>query len=94
MEGTETALDCALRELMEEAGVDLQGRVHRGTIKLTKSRDGKNSEYFVYYVDEALPVDIKDTNEIIDVGWFTIEEMRRMYCNMDVTSFHSRDHHF
>ena len=94
MEGSECALDCALRELMEEAGVDLRGHVHRGTIKLSKTRDGKNSEYFVFGVGKEIPVRVQDTNEIIDAGWFTVEEMRRMHCNMDVSSFHSRGDHF
>jgi len=90
MEGTETALECALRELWEETGVSLGRNVYAGTIKLSKNADGKNTEYFVYSVDEEIPVVIHDSNEIIDAGWFSVEEMRRMYCNMDVTSFHTR----
>ena len=90
MEGTETALDCALRELWEETGIRLDGLTYSGTVKLSKNTDGKNSEYFIYNVESEIPVVIRDKNEIIDAGWFTVEEMRRMYCNMDVTSFHMR----
>jgi len=90
MEGTETALDCALRELWEETGIRLDGRTYSGTVKLSKNTDGKNSEYFVYNVESEIPARIHDSDEIIDAGWFTVEEMRTMYCNMDVTSFHMR----
>ena len=91
MEGRETALECAHRELWEETGIRLEGRIYSGTIKLSKNSDGKNSEYFVYTVAKEIPAIINDDNEIIDVGWFSIEEMRTMYCNIDVTSFRMRD---
>ena len=91
MEGRESALECALRELWEETGIRLDGRIYSGTIKLSRNIDGKNSEYFVYSIEKEIPVVIQDDNEIIDVGWFSIEEMRRMYCNLDVTNFHIRD---
>ena len=36
MEGRETALECAHRELWEETGIRLEGRIYSGTIKLSK----------------------------------------------------------
>ena len=91
MEGRESALECALRELWEETGITLERRIHHGTIKLSKNSDGKNSEYFVYSVDCEMPITINDSNEIIDAGWFSIEEIKTMYCNIDVTNFHMRN---
>ena len=94
MEGRETALECALRELWEETGILLNDRVYRGTVKLSKNKDAKNSEYFVYNVDTERTISIQDPNEIIGAGWFSIEEIRNMYCNIDVTNFHMRDGNF
>ena len=91
MEGKESALECALRELWEETGVRLSDRIYHGTLKLSRNKQIKNSEYFVYTVDEAIPVSIQDSKEIMNAGWFTIEQMRTMHCNMDVTHFRMRD---
>jgi len=91
MEGTKSALECALRELWEETGISLNNWRYHSTIKLSKNSDGKNSEYFIYMVEEELEIMIQDRNEIIDAGWFTVEEMRHLYCNIDVTNFHLRD---
>ena len=91
MEGKESALECALRELFEETGVRLNDRTYSGTIKLSRNSEGKNSEYFIFRIEQKIQASVNDSNEIVEVGWFSVDEMRRMYCNIDVTSFHMRD---
>jgi 8-oxo-dGTP pyrophosphatase MutT (NUDIX family) len=91
MQGKESALECALRELFEETGVSLENRIYRGTIKLSKNKDAKNSEYFIYHVDEEMPIVIQDRCEVFDAGWFTLEEMKLMHANIDVSNFCRRN---
>jgi 8-oxo-dGTP pyrophosphatase MutT (NUDIX family) len=90
MEGKESALECALRELYEETGVRLEGRTYASSVKLSRNTEGKNSEYFVFKIEHEIPASVNDRNEIIEVGWFSIEDMRNMPCNIDVSSFHMR----
>ena len=91
MEGKESALECALRELLEETGVSLNGKTYVDTVKLSRNSEGKNSEYFLFRVESEIIAVVNDMNEIIDVGWFSVDEMRYMYCNIDVTNFCMRN---
>lgn len=87
MQGTETALECARRELYEETGVILPDGIGYDTVKLSRNRDGNNSEYFRYEVDVELPVNAIDKNEIGEIGWFSLPEIQRLNGNIDVTNF-------
>ena len=83
MEGSETAQDCALRELTEETGIVLANFIQLGYRKF--SRDGGG--YFVYSVEEEYTTIPGNPNEISEGGWFTEADMRKMLCNKDVNSF-------
>jgi mRNA-decapping enzyme subunit 2 len=88
MKGSEQAMDCALRELYEETGIQLpRETIGYSTVKLSRNRDGNNSEYFRCYVREELPLNIIDNMEIREGGWFTLCEMQRLNGNIDVTNF-------
>jgi 8-oxo-dGTP pyrophosphatase MutT (NUDIX family) len=87
MKGAETALECARRELYEETGIRLPCEIGYDTVKLSRNRDGNNSEYFRCQVDSEIPLDIVDKNEIGDGGWFSLPEIQRLEGNIDVTNF-------
>ena len=91
MQGKETALECAHRELWEETGIRLGDKIYRGTIKLSKNKDAKNSEYFVYCLEEEIPIIIQDSYEIAEAGWFGLDNMKTMYSNIDVSNFCRRN---
>ena len=84
MEHTETAKECAFRELSEETSIILtNNHISLGYRKF--SRDGGG--YFIYQLPDEYTLVAKNSTEIMDSGWFSEEEMRRMSCNKDVNSF-------
>jgi 8-oxo-dGTP pyrophosphatase MutT (NUDIX family) len=88
MQESEHALDCALRELYEETGIEMKRDIITySTIKLSRNRDGNNAEYFRCSVPEEIPLKIIDTKEISEGGWFTLEEIQKLNGNIDVTHF-------
>ena len=88
MEGSETALECALRELREETGIRLDTEaISYTTTKLSRNRDGNNSEYFACTVPTEIPLSIEDNEEISEGGWYTLSEIQHMNGNIDVTNF-------
>lgn len=80
MENNETSLQCATRELLEETGLVLQGE----SIGYRKLASGG---YFVYEVPDETTLEGKNKSEISHCGWFTLEDMKRMRCNIDVNTF-------
>ena len=89
MKGSEHAMDCALRELYEETGIELpRETITYSTVKLTRNnRDGNNAEYFRCCVPKEIPLNIIDNNEISEGGWFSLCEMQRLNGNIDLTNF-------
>jgi mRNA-decapping enzyme subunit 2 len=84
----ELAIDCAIRELYEETGITLDRPCeYPRSVILSRNKDGSGPEYFQFEVDHELKTHINDIREISDIGWFTIEEMRSMNGNIDITRF-------
>jgi len=84
----ELAIDCALRELLEETGIILERPVeYPKSFRFSKNRNTDGPEYFYFEVDRELPIMIRDTREIEEAGWFSIEEIRRLPGNIDVNKF-------
>lgn len=82
MKSNETSLNCALRELEEETSIQLPSdRASVGYKKLA------NGGYFIFEMPEELEILPKNTHEISDAGWFDLEEIREMPCNIDVNRF-------
>lgn len=76
----ESYLDCALRETLEETGVDLQDEVPVSFQRLSVG------EYYFFEVEET-PLVPGDTREIIDARWMNLSEIRSSPCNVDVNNF-------
>lgn len=80
----ETLSDCALRELREETGINditiSSGKVEKLAVGV----------YFTININNQQELNPIDSNEIIDAGWFTIEELNMMSINIDVSLFIKR----
>jgi 8-oxo-dGTP pyrophosphatase MutT (NUDIX family) len=84
LEPYESSLECALRELYEETGVELNGQPHIGYNKLSVGR------YFFFAMDSDVPTRIKDTTEVTEADWIPISELTSLECNVDVNAFVDR----
>lgn len=82
--GSESYIDCALRETREEAGIDLRNAKPMAYHKLSAG------EYYFFELEREVAPFIHDPREIEDAGWYTLEEMASMPCNVDVSYFLSR----
>lgn len=84
LESFENSLDCALRELTEETGVDLTGVTPLACQKLSVGR------YFIFELEQEVVPSIQDTREVEEAAWLPIECLRQMDCNVDVNRFLDR----
>lgn len=78
----ESPLDCAKRELYEEAGIVPQ-------VDYTSTYKMKGGKYFVFQIDSNIPTSINDTVEIDSVEWFPLNNLPPIYTNIDVSIFRS-----
>ncbi len=75
-----TPLDCALRELKEETGLTLDE-------SYVGSKRFRAGEYFIYLLPAEFEARPEDTKEIQNAKWFTVEELRTLNKNVDVSMF-------
>lgn len=76
----ELPIECTLREVAEETGIDDLP----DTYKYMSVGYGK---YFMFNLPGCIPLIPRDTNEIMDAKWVTIEDMESMSLNSDVRQF-------
>jgi 8-oxo-dGTP pyrophosphatase MutT (NUDIX family) len=80
----ESYLACAIRETLEETGLDLDGQRHVACHKLSVG------VYYFFELEEEVELCPCDTEEVEEAGWFGIDEIRTMSCNVDVNCFLDR----
>ena len=76
----EHPFECTLREVYEETGIE----------KLPDPIDYLQvgyGNYFVFNLKELIPLIPRDTNEIMDTKWVTLEEMEEMSLNADASLY-------
>ena len=76
----EEPLECALRELAEETGID----------KLPEPDEYVQvgyGKYFIFNLTKYIPLIPRDTQEIMDTKWVTLDEMERMRLNADASQY-------
>jgi len=76
----ELPMECTLREVGEETGIDELP----DPVEYTQVGYGK---YYIFNLDEQLPLIPRDTNEIMDTKWVTLEEMEKMPLNADASLY-------
>ena len=79
----ELPIECTLREVAEETGID----------KLPEPLEYIQvgyGNYFIFNLDEQIPLIPRDTHEIIDTKWVTLDEMERMPLNADASLYRKK----
>jgi 8-oxo-dGTP pyrophosphatase MutT (NUDIX family) len=77
----ERYVECAKRETYEETGLDLKYETHVDCRRLSVG------EYYFFELKNELELYVNDTREVSEAGWFTLDEMKYMTCNVDVNYF-------
>ena len=76
----ETPLECVVREVHEETGLE----------HLPPPLQGLSLDvgyYYCFEVPAELVLNPRDINEVQNVGWFTLEQMRTMSVNIDISAY-------
>lgn len=76
----ERPIECALREVAEETGIDHLPE----PIEYLKVGYGY---YYLFYLKSEIPLIPRDTHEIMDTKWVTLEEMESMPLNADASLY-------
>ena len=76
----ESPFECVSREVGEEIGIDHLPMPVRGLAL-------KVGYYYMFEIPNEWPLSPRDTNEIEQAGWFTIDEMRHMNLNIDASFY-------
>jgi 8-oxo-dGTP pyrophosphatase MutT (NUDIX family) len=79
----ETPMECTLREVAEEVGIDELPTPNEYL------RIG-HGNYYLFPLEEKIMLNPRDTNEIINTKWATIEEMEELSLNVDVSKYVKR----
>jgi ADP-ribose pyrophosphatase YjhB (NUDIX family) len=76
----ETSLECTMREVAEETGIDILPEP-------TEYVQIGYGNYYVFNLKKKLPLEARDTHEVMDTKWMTIEEMNDTALNADASQF-------
>lgn len=79
----EHPIECALREVGEEIGIDNLPE----PVQYIKVGYGN---YFVFNLEERVELIPRDKKEILDTKWVTLEEMNELSLNADVSMFRKK----
>jgi 8-oxo-dGTP pyrophosphatase MutT (NUDIX family) len=77
----EIPLDACVRELREETGINMKGIQPDDEVRF------RSGTYFVFFVDDRLPLLPEDTKEVMDVMWTPVHRLHSLTGNKDLTSF-------
>jgi mRNA-decapping enzyme subunit 2 len=82
-QGDENDLECALRELKEETGVDIKD------IKYSSYHKLRGGGYFVFPLEGCPDTKIRDHWEVKEVKWWPVSSLPRLDSNVDVSIIRS-----
>lgn len=86
----ETPFECALRETLEETGIDLQ-EYSREKFKSFKISGNLYSTFFYILLDTDIDVDIDEiNNDSTGIGWISIKCILEIYNNKRIFNRHFR----
>ena len=89
----EKPLDAALRELKEEAGIDVSDLPPPYERRFKTKSGAMGGTYFIYKVKNEPSLSIGDTKEICDAMWCPKERLPSLLANMDLKAFCYRKYH-
>jgi len=76
----ESSQDCAQRELFEETGIE-------APFMSSKTLYLATGIYYLYNTRNEPCSETQDSNEVVQINWFTPTQMRKMSVNVDVNTF-------
>ena len=76
----ELPIECTLREVAEETGID-------ELPEPTEYIQVGYGNYFIFNLDEQIPLIPRDTHEIMDTKWVTLDDMEKMPLNADASLY-------
>jgi len=85
----ETPLECATREISEETGIP--STLLSNPINFIKLASGK---YFIFELTEKVVFDPKDSFEVLQTKWVTIDEMISLSLNAGIQQFIERKNRY
>lgn len=89
----EKPLEAALRELKEEAGIDLEGQTPSCQRRFKSNHGKAGGTYFIFKMVDRPNISVEDTGEIMDAMWCPRERLGALIGNMDLTTFCRRKYH-
>jgi 8-oxo-dGTP pyrophosphatase MutT (NUDIX family) len=81
IEPHETPMECIQRELFEETGIDIYETMMKSIIR------SKIGTYIYSETETEIPINVLDTQEISEAGWYDIDEIRNLQLNADVSYY-------
>ena len=81
----ETPLDCAKREIVEETGIPIC--LLSEPIQFIKLA---SSKYYLFELSKKIPFNPKDSFEVMETKWATLEEMKGLSINAGIQQFIER----
>jgi 8-oxo-dGTP pyrophosphatase MutT (NUDIX family) len=81
IEPRERPIECIVRELYEETGIELMH--HMGGIQMKELVKSKIGTYLYCETNDELTTHINDNNEIEEARWFSIADIRKLLLNAD-----------
>jgi 8-oxo-dGTP pyrophosphatase MutT (NUDIX family) len=76
----ETPFECVCREVAEEIGKDsLPSPLYAVPLRI--------GYYYYFNVSQEFELAPRDTLEVMNMGWFTLDEMRSMRLNVDASTY-------
>ena len=80
MEGRETDLQCAMRELYEETGITPD-------VNYSYYKKLAAGGYFIFLLDREPEPQIQRKEEISEAKWIELSELKQLSCNLDLNVF-------
>jgi 8-oxo-dGTP diphosphatase len=80
VEPGETLVEAVLREVREEAGIEVVGEDLVGVVERA-APDGSVYVIYDFACTPAGPLDVLAGDDADDAGWFTADEVRRLECS-------------